>query len=109
MRRFKVGLEGISEITAKGSTPGPTLLNISLACGSLVKVVSQLPWGAALSVYHYYYLELFSIVYDLAFVPNSAAFLCCFGECEELSIISIAHNSFLCSEGTCPVSLGSPS
>lgn len=53
-----------------------------------------------MSVFHYCYLELFSLICDLTFVPNSANFLRCFRECEELSIISITHNSFLCSEGT---------
>lgn len=36
------------EITAEGPTAEPTVINIFLACESLVKVVSQLPGGAAL-------------------------------------------------------------
>lgn len=54
MKSFQIGLEGILEITSKvlftkvGSTAGSTVINISLTCGSLANVISQLHWVSIL-------------------------------------------------------------
>lgn len=66
MKSFRVDLQGILEFTSEvifmelGSTAGSTVINFSLTCGSLVKVISQPHWVGTL---HQFLLLLFRIFF----------------------------------------------